>query len=220
MDNYNKLTELYPFIKEIDKKQREQFIKSIQPIESEKGRLLIAEGKVCERVIFVLEGSIRIYKVSESGREITLYRIGPGETCIMTIASILGNHNFEAIAEVEENASLVILSAELFKELFSTNIALQTYVFNELSTKLHEVMLVLEEVAFKSMDQRIGNFLKDKYIKNSKQNIKITHEEIALELGTAREVVSRVLKDFQNRGLIKQLRGTIEILDHKKINIM
>lgn len=212
----NKLSNLYklfPFIEKLTINEKQQFIEQSLEVKYEKNKVLMNEGMVCNGAIFVIEGSVRVYKVSEEGKEITLYRVEKGETCIMTISCILADVNYQAVAEVEENVTLLMLPSNAFRALFATSTAFQQFVFSTLSTRMIEVMMIVEEIAFKSMNTRISSFLLEKIKKQNENVIKITHEKIALELGTAREVVSRVLMDLQKKGVVEISRGQIKVRD-------
>ena len=131
---------------------------------------------------------------------------------------MLGDTKYPAIAEVEECAKILMIPSEFFKKLFSTDFLWQKFIFNTLSNRLVEVMMIVEEVAFKSMDKRLAKYLIEKTEISINNNIlKVTHEKIALELGTAREVVSRILKDFEKKEILDLSRGKITI---KKTNIL
>ena len=199
----------------LTKVEKRQFIEQSLNVKYEKGKVLMYEGMSCNNAIFVLEGSIRVYKVSEEGKEITLYRVEKGETCIITISCILANVHYQAIAEVEEDVTMLMMPLKIFHGLFSSSMAFQQFIFRTLSTRMTEVMMIVEEVAFKSMNTRIASFLLDQKEKNNSDIIKITHEKIAMELGTAREVVSRVLTDFQKKGAVQVSRGKIKVKDIK-----
>ena len=164
-----------------------------------------------EAIALLVSGVVRVYKVGETGREITLYRFGNGSSCILTANAILSQKTFPAIATVEENAEAVMIPAETFRDWVREYDLWRDFVFDLLSQRLSTVMAVIDEVAFQRMDRRIAALL----IRRGKtQNpLRITHQEIASELGSSREVISRLLEDFVNEGSIRSGRGTIEILD-------
>lgn len=174
-----------------------------------KGNFILTEGDQCNYISFIVSGRARVYKLGESGREITLYRLESGESCILTASCILSRRAFPAIAVAETDIQAVIIPSEYFRNWIRIYEEVSDYVFNLLSERLSSIIEVIEEIAFKNMDKRIAEFLiNSKAIKNE---IKITHQEIARELGTSREVVSRILKDFEHEQLIKLSRGIIFI---------
>jgi CRP/FNR family transcriptional regulator len=174
-----------------------------------KGSFISHEGDRCHYISFVASGRARVYKLGESGREITLYRLEEGESCILTASCVLSQKAFPAIAEAETDIEAVLIPSEIFRNWIKIYDEIRDYVFNLLSDRLSSVIEVIEEIAFKNMDKRIADFI---IKKNSIGNeIKITHQEIASELGTSREVVSRILKDFEHEQLINVSRGAIFI---------
>lgn len=215
-DKRDILINTFEFLNKLDAKKLDEVIKNIHINSYSLGTVILQEGNACDNMVFILEGAIRVYKLSPEGREITLYHIGKGETCIILNTCILENSNYPAIAEVEEEARLAIVSSKYFNELIFPEPAYQKYIFNILSKRLTEMLLIVDEVVFKHMDTRIATFLYDKVMKNGNR-LDITHEKISMELGTAREVVSRILKDFEKQNILTLSRGIINIIDMDKI---
>jgi len=176
------------------------------------GAIVFMEGDVCSHIALVLSGVVRVYRVGETGREITLYRFSTGESCILTANCILSQQQFPALAQVEQAVEAVLIPAPLFRDLVRTNDAWRNYVFDLLSKRLSTVMAVVNEVAFRRMDVRVADLLFRAYRPNMPP-IKITHQQIALELGSAREVISRILEDFTAQHLVQSSRGTLTVLD-------
>ncbi len=174
-----------------------------------KGSFISTEGDECNYISFIASGRARVYKLGESGREITLYRLEKGESCILTASCILSRRAFPAIAVAETDIQAVIIPSEYFRNWIRLYEEVSDYVFNLLSDRLSSIIEVIEEIAFKNMDVRIAEFLVN--AKSKRSEIKITHQEIAKELGTSREVVSRILKDFEHEHLVNLSRGTIFI---------
>jgi CRP/FNR family transcriptional regulator len=176
-----------------------------------KDTLIFDEGSTTNNLAIIISGKVRVYKLAESGREITIYRINKGESCILTISSILSNLTYPARAVVEEDVEALIVPSDIFKELVNKDESWRNFTFGLMNTRFANVITVVEEVAFRRMDERILEFLVQNF--ESKGNeLNITHQEIAYELGTYREVVSRILKDFEKAGLIVLARNKINIL--------
>jgi len=175
------------------------------------GRDVFVEGDRVQSIALLLSGVVRVYKIGETGREITLYRFGLGESCILTANAILGYQSFPAIATVEQDAEAVMVPADAFRDWVSRYDLWRTFVFDLLSLRLATVLAVIDEVAFRRMDARVAELLLQRG--RSGRPVSITHQEIAAELGSSREVISRILEDFAARGLIRTGRGTIEIAD-------
>lgn len=174
------------------------------------GLQVYSEGDACSSIAFVLSGGIRVYKLAESGREITLYEIGPGETCILNASCILAGLSYPANAACLADTDVLLVPAAGFKGLIGRNEALREFVFRILSERLAGVMELLSEVAFGRMDARLMEYLVEK---SEDGRLAATHQRIADDLGTSREVVSRLLKDFERRGLVELSRGSIILLN-------
>ena len=175
------------------------------------GRQIFAEGDEVDGIALLMSGAVRVYKLGLTGREITLYRFGEGESCIITANAILNQQDFPAIAMVEQDAEAVMIPAEIFSEWVRRYDPWREFVFNLFSQRLASVMEIVDEVAFQRMDRRVASFLLDR---SQYQNpIRITHQEIANEIGSSREVISRLLEDFAQRAIIGLSRGEIEVLD-------
>lgn len=200
----------YPFLESLSPAE-EQSIKSysIHKVIPEGGTIFL-KGDSCSFFAFVLRGRVRVFKTGETGREITLYRFQNGESCILTASCILSRNNFPAEAEAEEETETVLIPNELLREFVKQYEQWRSYFFDVLASRLSEVMEIIDEVAFRKMDERIADFL----LKNSENMvIETTHRQIAAELGTSREVISRILKDFEKENLIKSDRGKIQIIN-------
>jgi CRP/FNR family transcriptional regulator len=169
------------------------------------------EGDSCAGIAFLLAGEIRVYKCAESGqREITLYEIGPGETCILNASCILGNNAYPANAVTTATSTLVIVPAHDFKSLLDSDGTMRAFVFTLLSQRLTEVMALVNEVAFGRLDERLEDYLVEK---SADGVLAATHQKISNDLGTSREVVSRLLKDFERQGRVLLARNEIRLVD-------
>lgn len=202
------LIQLFPFFKDADEELTEQMLKHFSSVMVPKGNCLFNEGDECSNFPLILSGLVRVYKLGESGKEITLYRLGPGDGCIMTASCILSRTGFPAIATAEEPLEMAVLPSPVFRNWMARYEVWRNYVFELVANNMSAIMATLEEVAFQRMDVRIAEFLM-KLAEKSGDGIKITHQDIAQELGTSREVVSRILKHFEYEKLITLQRGVI-----------
>jgi CRP/FNR family transcriptional regulator len=175
------------------------------------GKDVFNEGDAVEAIALLLSGVVRVYKIGETGREITLYRFGLGQSCILTANAILSRQAFPAIATVEQDAEAVMIPASTFREWVKRYDLWRDFVYDLLSQRLVSMMAIVDEVAFRRMDSRVANLLLSRCQGNNP--ILITHQEIAAELGSSREVISRILEDFAAQGAILPARGMIEILN-------
>jgi CRP/FNR family transcriptional regulator len=179
------------------------------------GRDIFVEGDDVNAIALLLSGAVRVYKVGETGREITLYRFGLGESCILTANAILAGQGFSAIATVEQDAEAVMIPSEVFREWVRRYDLWRDFVFALLSQRLAILMEIVDEVTFRRMDIRVAALLLERGRTGSL--ISVTHQEIAAELGSSREVISRILENMASQGMIRVLRGAVEILDSERI---
>lgn len=164
------------------------------------------EGDTCSHIAFVLEGEIRVFKTGPSGREITLYEIGPGETCILNASCVLSDTRYPADAVTLTEVRMLLLPAGIFRELIDTSPLVRAFVFALLSERLVTVFQLVEEIVFGRLDERLLEYLVEK---SEDGFLAATHQTIANDLGTSREVVSRLLKDLERQGRIALRRGKI-----------
>jgi len=201
----------FPFLASIPPKSREVLLSQAVRKTLDHKEVLAREGKECVYLPLVVEGTLRVYKSSENGREITLYRIEPGESCILTATCILNGGGFPAIAEAEGPSVVFLVPAKLLVRLVDEAPEWRRFVFGLYSKRLEIVLTMVEEVAFRHVDARIAAHL-GRLTRDGNGLVTTTHAEIAGELGTSREVVTRILKDLEAEGLLATFRGKIRIL--------
>jgi CRP/FNR family transcriptional regulator len=155
----------------------------------------------------VLEGSIRVAKASD-GRELQLYRVTPGESCVLTSSCLVGGRDYPASGVVERDARLVVLPKLVFDELLATHAPFRQYVFSLFAERLTDMMTLVEAVAFHKLDRRLASALLGRG-----KTVALTHQQLADELGSVREIVTRVLRGFADAGWVQLARGSIEIVD-------
>lgn len=215
-DMLEKIFQAFPSLESSEIEVRNEILRHAMIARMPTDKIVFSEGDECSHLALILSGSVRVYKAAENGREITLYRLGPGESCVLTASCIFSNNNFPAIAVTEEEIEAAVIPSHVFREWINRHEIWRNYVFDLLSRRLSTIIATLDEVAFRRMDLRIGEFL----LKRSgpdKTDISITHQDIAMELGTSREVVSRILKNFEYANLISQKRGIITILESDRL---
>ncbi len=176
------------------------------------GSTIFEEGDVCSTFAILVSGQVRVFTIGETGREITLYRFERGESCMLTTSCILSDQQFPAIATVEQDVQAYVLPHTIFHEWMHRFEPWRSYVFQLLAQRLASVMAVLDEVAFRRMDARIAELLL-RQMTADQVVLQLTHQQIAAELGSSREVVSRILADFAAGGLLQLARGTLTITD-------
>jgi len=200
----------FPFLEESDGFY-EKFIQSVSLVNAPEKYEVIRPGDACKNLSLILEGTVRVFKIGENGREITLYRIGPGESCILTASCILNHVHSPVLAITETEIKAIMIPASFVRIWMDEASSWRQFIFDLISRRLADVISVIEEIAFRRMDSRLALWLIEN--KENTDRLHTTHQHIAEELGTAREVISRILKDFEVRGSIKLARGKIVILD-------
>jgi len=177
------------------------------------GTWVFREHEGCGRVGFVMSGVIRVFKEHETGRSITLYRLGEGDSCILSMSCALSNPIHQASAIVEEDAVVLTVTTAEFQKLMETSHEARDYVFGSFATRLTDVLMLLEEVVFRRMDARIAGLLLEYSARHGSNVIETTHEHLADEAGTVREVVTRLLREFVANNWVSTSRGSITLLD-------
>lgn len=201
------LTELYPVLAELPSALASRVLTAMQPIVVPGGAVLFDEQQPCRGFPFVLGGSIRVLKPAANGRELPLYRVLPGESCIISSSCLLGHADYNARGTAEGETTLALLPRPLFDELVAEP-AFRGFVFHLFAERIAELMQLVEAVAFQKLDQRLARLLLGKG-----RVVKATHQQLSDELGSVREMISRLLKGFAEKGLVRLSREQIEILD-------
>ena len=210
-EQYTRIVHALPILEHADPQLTREFQAEAFFAHIPVGKDVFLEGDHAEAIALLISGVVRVYKIGETGREITLYRFGNGESCILTANAILSRKSFPAIATVERDAEAIMIPADTFRDWVKRHDLWREFVFDLLSDRLSTVMAVVDEVVFQRMDRRVASLLLTQA--KLQHPIQITHQEIAAELGSSREVISRILEDFSQRGIVESGRGTIEILD-------
>jgi CRP/FNR family transcriptional regulator len=207
---YEQLLKTFPFFSSLPQRSREEILSHAVSKRLTHKQVLVGGGSECAFLPFVLEGTLRVYKASEAGREITLYRIEQGESCILSATCILNGGSFPAIAEAEGCTEVVLLPARHLARLVEDNPQWRQFMFDLYAKRLESVLTLVNEVVFHHIDERLAAHLVRQAGVRQKA-VTTTHGEIAAELGTSREVVTRILADFEADGLIATARGRISI---------
>jgi CRP/FNR family transcriptional regulator, anaerobic regulatory protein len=184
-----------------------------QRIQVPVGHTICDVGQACSHLALVFDGTARIYQLAETGREITLYRVGPGECCILTAACIMSQQGFPAIASTERTIDALLIPAAQVDEWMGAFAQWRRFVWTLMSDRLSNVLCLLEEVTFHRVDQRIISYLLRQTEAQRNASLNVTHQVIADDVGTSREVVSRILKDLEQRALLSLSRGQLRVDD-------
>lgn len=207
----------FPFIKNFSDSEKQTFIANVQTRQFNKGEYVHTGDGKCTGVIAVNRGRLRTYILSPEGKEVTLFRLLSADVCILTASCMMKNIAFDVHVQAEEDCSLLVINPEYFEELALAKPEVEKFKNDIIAMRFSEVMWLIEQIMFMKMDQRIANFLIEMENILGKSEIDMSHQEIADNLGTAREVVSRILKYFENEGIVSISRKVIKILDPKKL---
>ena len=217
----NQLIELFektfPFWSSLGTEDKETFCRSSQYVHFKKGTC-IHDGNECTGVILIKTGSLRLYILSEDGKEITLYRLFPGDMCILSASCVLSTITFDVFVDSEENSECVVVGGCAYAGLAERIPEVKMFALETAVSRFSDVMWVMQQILFMSMDKRLAIFLLDESAKNESDTVKLTHEQIAKYIGSAREVISRMLKYFVSEGIVEVSRsGGVKIIDKKKL---
>ena len=179
------------------------------PVTLDASQYICMEGSLCQGLAIVIDGVARVYKIAENGREITLYRLHQGDTCILTASCLLSGNAFPAFALTETTLKALIIPEHTFRDWVNEYEEWRTYVFNLIYSRLQSVITLVEEVTFRRLDVRLADYLLARMEEHGGDSLRATHESIAFDLGTSREVISRLLKEFEHEGLVGLERGGI-----------
>lgn len=174
----------------------------------------------CLGYLVVRSGQLRAYYLSEEGREITLYRLFERDACLLAASCMMPSIQFDVTIEAEKDSEMYIIPPDVYKSVMKESAAVANYTNEIMSTRLSDVMWLMEQVMFRSFDRRLAGFLLEESELDGTTVLKLTHEKIANHLGTAREVVTRMLRYFQSEGMVKLSRGTVELTDTDKLRAL
>lgn len=208
----DRLIQRYPVLKELPADLLRRVEKEVRLVHAKAGQTLFDEGSPCQNYPLLVEGVIRATKRSLDGHEILLYRLNPGESCVITTVALLGESNYPAAGSADTDLDLYGIPRDLFLEMVLKSPAFRTFVFDYLSKRLAHLMALIDDVAFRRVDQRLAG-----HLLHRREQLSVTHQTLADELGTTREVVSRTLEAFQHSGMLKLGRKRIEILDRRAL---
>ena len=207
----------FPLWTKLNKNQQERIRTSLLFREVKKGTMLHDGTLDCTGLFLVRDGQLRAYILSEEGREITLYRLFERDMCLLSASCIVHSLQFEVMIAAEKDTSLWVIPADVYKAIMEESAALANYTNELMASRFSDVMWLIEEIMWKSLDKRIADFLLEEAAIEGSNRLQMTHETIANHLGTRREVVTRMLRYFQEEGLVKLSRGVVELTDEKKL---
>ena len=218
------LTEIFensfPFWNSLSQHDKDTFLHSSMKCDYRRGST-VHDGGECTGVILIKSGSLRLYMLSDDGKEVTLYRLFPGDTCILSASCVLHTITFDVFIDAEEDSECIVVGGCAYEGVWQRSNEVKIFTYETALSRFSDVMWVMQQILFMSMDKRLAIFLLDEISKTGSDTVKLTHEQIAKYMGSAREVVSRMLKYFTSEGLVSVSRSEgIKILDKKRLRNM
>lgn len=201
----------FPGLSKLDEPIRATLVERSQIVDLPAGTVIFGPGKAPESLLLLLDGTVRVQQVAENGREIVLYRVQAGESCVLTTACLLAYEDYSAEGLAETAIRAVAIPRTVFEDLIAQSSLFRRFVFTAYSKRITDLFLVIEEVAFKRLDIRLAQKLLE--LGRDTGHIHLTHHQLAVELGSAREVISRQLHEFQRRGWVSAARGDVRLTD-------
>lgn len=214
MDN---IENIFPFWNKLKESETNTITNSIKKEKYSKGMIINKTENTCKGLLAVLSGQLRVYILSEEGREITLFRVKQGEICVLSASCLMDSITFDTLIEAAENTEILIIPSTIFKQIIEHNPYVELYLYKATTEKFSDVMWTMQQILFLKIDKRIAQFLWDEMINNNSLTLHITHEEIAKYIGSAREVVTKVLKYLSQENIIELKRGIIKITSKEKL---
>ena len=210
----------FPVWNDLNTAQKNLISDSLTARQVKKGTILHNGNLDCTGLLLIKSGQLRTYILSDEGREITLYRLFDMDICLLSASCIMRSIQFEVIIEAEKDTDLWVIPAETYKSIMQESAAAANYTNELMATRFSDVMWLIEQIMWKSLDKRVASFLLEESSIEGTSELKITHETIANHLGSHREVITRMLRYFQGEGLVRLSRGKITILDSKRLETL
>lgn len=206
-----------PFFDKLSYDEKEELVNNSSITSFSKGEIIYSKNSNCVGIVLVLSGQLRSFMSSNNRGEITIFRLFERDVCILSSSCVYKNLTYDINLESFEDSKVLIIEGSLFKNLLDNNLYVKDFIINLMQDKLSEVMWVLEQIVFFSLENRLASFLLNEYYLSNSLDIIITHEYIANNLGSSREVISRILKRFEKEGILKISRKKLTITDLKTL---
>ena len=210
-------TEYFPIWDKMTRDHQNRIAQVIDFQKIKKGTIIHDGSPDCLGMLLVKSGQLRAYLLNEEGREITICRFFEMDICLFTAACVMPNMQFDIFIEAEKDTEIWVIPACLYKNLMDESLVVANYAHNLITNHFSELMWLMEQIMWRSFDKRLARFLLEESVLEGSDSLKITHEKIANHMGTAREVVTRMLRYFQSEDMIRLTRGTVDIKDRKRL---
>lgn len=207
----------FPVWNQLTADQKNHIQKSLITRQIKKGTIIHNGNMDCTGLLLVRSGQLRAYILSDEGREITIYRLFDRDICLFSASCMMRSIQFEITIETEKDTVLWIIPTEIYKNIMKESAPVANYTNELMATRFSDVMWLIEQIMWKSLDKRVASFLLEESSIEESDKLKLTHEAIANHLGTHREVITRMLRYFQSEGMVKLSRGTVTILNKEKL---
>ena len=212
------ISDYFPIWNKLTPPQQQRISESAMYRKVPKGTVIHNGSMDCIGLLLIHSGQLRAYMLSDEGREITLYRLFEMDICLFSASCMMRSIQFEITIEAEKDAEFWVIPPEVYKSIMEESAPVANYTREIMESRFSEVMWLIEQIMWKSFDKRLASFLLTEASLEDSDIIKMTHETIGKHMGSAREVVTRMLRFFQNEGLVRLTRGTVEIIDRKKLS--
>ena len=210
----------FPIWNQLTKNQQDRLLGSLMTSRVSKGTVVHNGSADCTGLLLLKSGQLRAYILSDEGREITLYRLFDMDMCLFSASCIMRSIQFAIIIEAEKDTELWIIPADVYKNIMNESAPAANYTNELMASRFSDVMWLIEQIMWKSLDKRVAAFLLEEAAIEGTYELKITHETIANHLGSHREVITRMLRYFQNEGMVRLSRGMVAVLDEKKLRAL
>lgn len=211
------LSDTYSFWSSLSSKEKSEIVNGCVEVTYEKGMNVHRAEMGCKGAVLLLSGVLRIYIISDEGREITLFRIHEGESCVLSASCLLDSIQFDILIEAAENVRAIVIPTNVLHPIMDSNPYVGLYLYKQAAERFSDVMWTMQQILFMGVDKRVAIFLWDEMVHQKQSVLRITHDEIARNIGSAREVVTKVIKYFSEEGVVLSKRGKVEILDKEKL---
>ena len=210
----------FPIWNKLTQTQKDRLL-SVSDLHYIKGGTILHDGSPdCMGMLLIRNGQLRAYILSDEGREVSIYRLFERDLCLFSASCMLNSIQFEIIIQTEKDSEIWVIPVDTYKEIMSESAAVANFTNEIMASRFSDVMWLIEQIMWKSLDKRLASFLLEESTIEDSLQLRITHETIANHLGTHREVITRMLRYFQNEGMVKLSRGSVELVNITKLNIL
>ncbi|MDO4566267.1 MAG: Crp/Fnr family transcriptional regulator [Oscillospiraceae bacterium] len=211
---------LYPEWERLSEAQQDALLLGARRVKYKKGECVHRGSLDCIGVLLIEKGGLRVYMLSDEGKEITLYRLAEGDMCILSASCVITTITFDVHIDAESELEAILLTPDAYAEVCDENIYAECLSYKILSDRFSDVMWAMQQILFMSFDRRLAVFLWDEIAKSGEDTVSFTHEQIAKYTGSAREVVTRMLNYFSSEGIVELMRGGVKIIDREKLKAL